>query len=309
MRVQHPVIDMRCRPAFLHRFFGAEPGTPEFDTVRWMNRRLGSSDVDHFTRSRDLPSLVAELDDAGIARAVVVARSTPTVRVLNDEVAALARQSEGRLIGVASVDPLHLGREGALMEGRRAVTTLGLAGINFDTGFYATGLRADDERLMPLYQLCAELRVPAFVMSGPTTPDLRLNDPLAVDVVARAFPSLSIVCCHGFWPNIEGMLSVAFRNENVFVSPDMYVFAPGGGRYIEAANGFLAGQLLFGTSYPFRPLAQSLQDFLALGLSATAQRRAMWDTPAALFGLAASSAVPDSLSAPVNSCAGSDPNS
>lgn len=281
----HPVIDMRCRPAFLHRFFGAEPGTPEFETVRWMNRRVGSEDVDHFTRARDVRSLVAELDEAGITRAVVVARSTPSVRVANDDVAALAAQSGGRLIGIASVDPLELGRDAAVAEARRAVQTLGLAGVNFDAGFFATGLRADDERLMPLYEVCAVLSVPAFVMSGPTTPDLRLNDPLAVDAVARTFPSLPVVCCHGFWPNVEGMLAVAFRHENVFVSPDMYIFAPGGGRYVEAANGFMARQLLFGTSYPFRPLAQTVRDFCALGLSATARRRAMWDTPAALFGL------------------------
>ena len=79
-------------------------------------------------------------------------------------------------------------------------------------------------------KVAADLGVPVFVMSGPTTPDLRLNDPLAVDTVARAFPTLKIVCCHAFWPNIDGMLAVAFRNENVYVSPDMYIFAPGGSR-------------------------------------------------------------------------------
>ena len=33
------------------------------------------------------------------------------------------------------------------------------------------------------------------------------------------------------------MVGVAFRRENVFVSPDMYMFSPGGKLYIEAANG------------------------------------------------------------------------
>jgi hypothetical protein len=279
------IVDMRCRPSFLHRFFGAEPGTPEFETVRWMNARVGSLDVDHFTRAGDVAGLLAELDGAGISHAVVVARSTPTVRVSNDAVAAIARQSDGRLIGIASIDPLDLVRDEAAAEARRAVEGLGLAGINIDAGFYATGMRADDDRLLPLYEACQSLGVPAFVMSGPTTPDLRLNDPLAVDNVARSFPSLPIVCCHGFWPNVEGMLAVAFRNENVFVSPDMYIFAPGGSRYVEAANGFLARQLLFGTSYPFRPLAQSVHDFVALGLTPAARQAATWETPARLLGL------------------------
>ena len=89
MALPHPVIDMRCRPSFLHRFFGASPGTPEFETVRWMNRRVGSDDADHFTRAGDVPALLDEMDDAGITRAVVVARSTPTVRVSNAAVARL----------------------------------------------------------------------------------------------------------------------------------------------------------------------------------------------------------------------------
>jgi len=36
------VIDLRCRPAYLHDFFGATPGSPEFETARWLNRRVGA---------------------------------------------------------------------------------------------------------------------------------------------------------------------------------------------------------------------------------------------------------------------------
>ncbi len=45
-----PVVDMRSRPTFLHRFFGAEPDTPEFGVARWLNARVGSREVEHFTR-------------------------------------------------------------------------------------------------------------------------------------------------------------------------------------------------------------------------------------------------------------------
>lgn len=283
MTLPFDVVDMRCRPAFLHRFFGAEPGTAEFETVRWMNRRVGSTDPDHFTRAPDTAALLREMTAAGIGAAVVVARSTPAVRVSNDAVAALAAESDGRLIGIASVDPLYLGPAASVAEAMRALTELGLAGVNLDAGFYARGLAADDPLLFPLYEVCAARGVPAFVMSGPTTPDLAHNAPLAIDTVARNFPKLAIVCCHGFWPRIDDMLAVAFRHENVFVSPDMYVFAPGGGRYVEAANGFLGAQFLFGTSYPFRPLGQSLADFRALPLTEAARAAALWDNPRRLF--------------------------
>ena len=123
-------------------------------------------------------------------------------------------------------------------------------------------------------------------MSGPTTPDLAFNDPLAVDVVARTFPDLPIVCCHGFYPRVGDMLAVAFRNENVFVSPDMYMFSPGGRLYIEAANGFLQDQYLFGSSYPFRAMAQSVEDLGRIGLAERVIAKVRGGTARRLLGLA-----------------------
>jgi predicted TIM-barrel fold metal-dependent hydrolase len=278
------IIDMRLRPPFLHPFFGALPGTPEGELVRWVNRRVGAADPDHFTRYATLGDVVSGMDDAGIELGVTVGRSTPTVRIENDTVAALAAQSGGRLIGVASVDPVALGREAAVAEAVRAVRTLGLAAVNLDAGFYATPLRADDERLMPVYEACMALDVPAFIMSGPTTPDLAFNDPLAIDAVARDFPKLPIVVCHGCYPNIDLMIGVAFRHENVFVSPDMYLWAPGGRRYAEAATGFLRDQLLFGSSFPFRPMRQSVEDWRALKMSAEINTRVLGGNAARLFG-------------------------
>ncbi|MBV8679054.1 MAG: hypothetical protein JO338_01250, partial [Aquitalea sp.] len=44
------IIDMRCRPAYLHDFFGATPGNAAFEAARWLNRRVGSREDSHFTR-------------------------------------------------------------------------------------------------------------------------------------------------------------------------------------------------------------------------------------------------------------------
>jgi predicted TIM-barrel fold metal-dependent hydrolase len=280
-----PIVDMRSRPSFLHPFFGADPNAPEDGVVRWLNGRVGAKEVAHYTRSRSIEGFVSEMDGAGIAVAVMVARSVPGVRVSNDDLAAAARHDPKRLIGIASVDPVELGRDAAVAEARRAVTELGFKGINLDAGFYGSPMRADDERLMPLYELCQTLAVPAFVMSGPTTPDLRLNDPLAVDRVAKTFPKLPIVCCHGFYPHVDAMVTVAFRNENVYVSPDMYTFAPVGGLYVEAANGFLRDQFLFGSSFPFRPMGQGVADFARLGLTEEALDHAYWRNADRLLGL------------------------
>lgn len=280
-----PVVDMRSRPSFLHKFFGAVPDAPEFGVVRWLNKRVGAVEIDHFTRGQTVEGFVAEMDGAGIDVAVMVARSVPGVRIGNDDLAQVAAHSPTRLVGIASVDPIELGRKAALAEAHRAVTALGMKGINLDAGFYATAMKADDERLMPFYELCEELHIPAFVMSGPTTPDLRMNDPFAVDRVAKIFPKLPIVCSHGFYPHVEEMVTVAFRNENVFVSPDMYTFAPGGGLYVEAANGFMRDQFMFGSSFPFRPMKQGVGDFRALGLNDAALEAGLWRNASRVLGL------------------------
>jgi predicted TIM-barrel fold metal-dependent hydrolase len=278
---------MRSRPAFLHEFFGSTPSTPEYEVVRWLNKRVGSRDIDHFNRARDAKGFVSEMDASGITAAVMVARSVPGVRVSNDDLATVAAIAPDRLIAVASVDPIDLGVNKAVAEATRAVKELGHKGINIDAGFYAEPLKAHDERLMPLYELCQTLGVPAFVMSGPTTPDLTFNDPFAVDIIAKTFPKLKIVCCHGFYPRVADIITVAFRNENVFVSPDMYTFAPGGGLYVEAANGFMKDQFLFGSSYPFRPMKQGVEDFQALGLSDDAYAAATYKNAEALFNMPA----------------------
>lgn len=259
------IIDMRSRPAFLHDFYGATPGTAAFDGARWLNRRVGAKDDRHFVASHSLDGFVGEVREAGITRAVVVGRDTPALSISNDTIADLT-VGHSELVGIASVDPQAQGTRGAVAEVERSITQLGLKAVNVEPGFGAPPLRADDPLLLPVYDACRQLDVPVFVMSGPTTPDPDFNDPAAVARVALNFPQLRIVCHHGFWPRVAEIVGVAFRHENVFLVPDMYLFLPGSQLYVEAANGFMREQLLFGSSYPFRPMKQTIDDFLALGI-------------------------------------------
>ena len=281
--VPKPIIDMRIRPPFLHKFFGSTPGTPEYDVVRWLGARVGSNDLDHFTRVRNSADLLAEMDAAAITVGVVVARSVPGVRVTNDEVARVVSADPRRLVGIGLVDPQHLGLEAAIAEVRRAVTILGCRAINVDPGFLEKPIKADDSLLFPIYQVAQELGVPVFIMSGPTTPNLSDSEPRSIARVAKAFPKLSIVACHGCWPFVQEMIAVALMHPNVFVSPDMYTFLPGGQLYIEAANGFMKDQLLFGTAYPFKPMKQGVDEFLRLGLRSNVVDNVMYLNAAKLL--------------------------
>jgi hypothetical protein len=88
---------------------------------------------------------------------------------------------------------------------------------------------------------------------GNAGPDLTFSHPVQVDRLADRHPKLQIIAAHGSWPWVTEILGVAFRRTNVWVSPDMYLFLPGGQMYVEAANGYLQDRFLFGTAYPALP--------------------------------------------------------
>lgn len=279
------IIDMRCRPAYLHDFFGATPGNAAFEAARWLNRRVGSREDSHFTRSLTAQGFIGEVIEAGLKRAVVVGRHTPAQQLPNDTIHQIVSGHEA-LLGIAGVDPALQGVDAAVQEAERAIRSLGLAGIDIEPGFGEPPRYADDPVYFPIYETCAALGVPVFLMSGPTTPDARYNDPAPLARVAAAFPTLPIVCYHGFWPHVAEVIGIAFRHENILLVPDMYQFLPGSQLYIDAANGFMADQLLFGSSYPFRPIRQSVNDLLGLGLRPEVQDKVLYRNAARLFGIA-----------------------
>ena len=279
------VIDMRCRPAYLHDFFGATPDSAGASTARWLNRRVGTRGNDeHFAPSRTPQGFLDEVRDAGLSRAVVVGRHTPSQHLPNDLIHSIVRDHD-ELLGIASIDPALQGIEGALAEIDRAISGLGLAGIDLEPGFAAPARHPDDALYWPIYEHLQARGIPLFLMSGPTTPDPAFNNPDHLAKVAQAFPQLSIVCYHGYWPNVQQALGVAFRYPNIYLVPDMYLFQPGSDAYVQAANGFLADQLLFGSSYPFRPIRQSIDDVLSLGFNASVLDNVLYGNAARLFGL------------------------
>lgn len=258
------VIDMRSRPAFLHDFYGKTRGTPEFEVVKWLNGRVGTKDVEHFTASKDVNSFVKEIKNTKIAASVIVGRDTPGIKHSNDEIRKLVKGHKS-LVGIGSIDPHRTGVRAAVEEVERAINVLGLKGINVEPGFGSPPRPADDPMLFPIYDICDQLGVPVTIMSGPTAPSLDMVRPSAVGHIAKAFPNLTIVCYHGFYPFVEEIIGVAFRWQNVHIVPDMYIFAPGSKLYVEAANGCMREQILFGSSYPFRPMGQSIDDYAELG--------------------------------------------
>lgn len=290
------IIDLRCRPSFLHDFYGKTPGTQAYETARWLNRRTGSHDDEHFARSTDLDAFVEEVKAAGLSQAVIVGRDTPTLRHTNEEIHGLVSRHR-ELLGIGSVNPQGQGPKAVTHEIQRAVRQLGMVGINIEPGFGDPPLKADHPVLFPVYEACQALGVPVFLMSGPTSPSLDHTDPAPIGRVAATFPDLSIGVFHGAWPYAAEIIGVAFKHPNVFIIPDMYIFLPGGRLYVEAGNGFLRDQLLFATSYPFRAMKQTVEDFLRLGWKDEVLDGVLHGNAERILGLAAAPAAAEPLHA------------
>ena len=268
----------------MHDFYGARRGVPEFVAAKWLNGRTGSKDPEHFIRSQNEAGYLEEIRTAGIASAVVIGRDTPAIKNDNDQIAGLVSRHP-ELIGAGSVDPDRLGAASAVVEAERAVKTLGLKAINVEPGFGLPPRHFDDPVLLPLYEALQAWRTPVFLMTGPTTPDLAYNNPETIGRVARAFPRLQIVVHHGAWPRVTEIIGVAFRYANVTLVPDMYIFQPGGALYVEAANGALSDQVAFGSSYPFRAMAQSIEEYGRLGFRDEVREKVFFSNAARLIGL------------------------
>ncbi|PPD10619.1 amidohydrolase family protein [Methylophilus sp.] len=282
--MKQKIIDLRNRPAFLHDFFGATPNTPAYETAKWLNQRVGSVEPEHFRRSYTVEGYLQEIDDAGIDIAVVVGRETPDLTIDDQQIANLVTHSQ-KLVGLGSVDIASRGVDSTLAVIEKAIHHYGFKAINIEPGFGKPARQVDDPLFDPVYDACQQYGVPVCVMSGPTTPDLDYAHPNAVARLARKYPQLNIICFHGYYPFVNEIVGAAFRYPNLYLVPDMYIFQPGAELYVQAANQFLGDQLLFGTSYPFRPMEQTVADFAALGFKDAVLEKVFYQNAARVLNL------------------------
>jgi hypothetical protein len=208
-----------------------------------------------------------EMDNAGVDKGILVGRQAGHRVVSNDDIAELRGQYPGRFpFAIAGINGIDV--PAAVREVERTVTGMGFNGIAVDPGWYDPPMYVDDPRLYPIYARCAErmgvLYLTCSLMQGP---DISYAEPWRIQRVANDFPTLQIVVVHGAFPYTSEMLGVMIANAplgNLWVLPDFFQFIPGfpGAQdWVEAANHYLGDRILYASSYPVRPLQQSLDEF------------------------------------------------
>lgn len=276
------IIDFRLRPptaGYLETVMYTDPARRDR-----LTRQLGLKPAPS-AAERSMPLCLAEMDEAGIARAVLPARhSNLHGSTTNAAVAAIMAAHPGRFLGFAAVDPTQRRRAVAQIE---EAIALGFSGVNIEPGAYPEPLYPDDRRLYPLYAHCEDADLPVLMMAGGNGgPDLSYSSPVHVDRVAADFPSLRIIVSHGGWPWVHQILHVAYRRPNLYLSPDMYLVNMAGMQdYLDAANGYLQDRLLYASSYPLCPIVEYAQWFRRLPIAAEIMPKLLYGNAAALLRL------------------------
>jgi hypothetical protein len=210
---------------------------------------------------------IREMDEAGVDKGILVGRQAGHRIISNDDIAELRDQYPKRFpLAIAGISGIDV--PAAIHEVERTITKLGFSGIAVDPGWWVPPMYVDDPRIYPIYAKCAELKgvlyLTCSLMQGP---DISYAEPWRIQRVANAFPTLQIVVVHGAFPYTREMLGVMIANAplgNLWVVPDFFQFIPGfpGAQdWVDAANHYLGDRILYASSYPVRPLKQSLEEF------------------------------------------------
>jgi predicted TIM-barrel fold metal-dependent hydrolase len=284
------IIDARVRPPFkslkhvLAPAPGSRPPVKRSPLVSGYERPPSM-----VQKSFDL--FMKEMDDAGVDKGILVGRQAGHRVVSNDDIAELRDMHPDRFpVAIAGVDGSNL--EAALHEVERAITGMGFKGIAMDPGWSVPPLYVDDKSLYPIYSKCSDLGgvmyLTCSLMQGP---DISYAEPVRIQRVANDFPTLQIVVVHGAFPFTNEMLGVMIANAslgNLWIAPDFFQFIPGfaGAQdWVDAANYYMGDRMLYASSYPVRPLKQSLEEFRRFSYKSGVLENILAKNAANLFGI------------------------
>lgn len=277
------IIDFRLRPplrGFLDMVMYTKP-----ERRNKFTRQLGLEPAPS-AMQRSMPMLLEEMKSVNVVAGVVTARVSDYFgSVSNDDVVAMCKDYPGVLYGMAAVDPTYRVRAFKQID---AALAAGFKGVTIEPGAYPVPLHSDERKLYPIYGYLEDRNVPTVIMNGGNAgPDLSYSDPMTIDRVAADFPRLRIVISHGNWPWVREILHVAFRRDNVALSPDMYFHnAPGMDDYLRAADSWMADRFYFATAYPLVPLKAYTEWFVKLPLKPENMERIVYHNTAELLGIA-----------------------
>ncbi len=239
--------------------------------------------IDH---PSDEASYAGTLAAAGVTRYVVAsyAHRTGMARDVNDWLHGFA----DRHAGAIPLGTVYPGDPDAVVEARRALDDLGVAGLKVHCEVQRTA--PDDPRMLPVYDLVRERG--RFVLihagTGPFGGNAFTSSAAGVGRLLAALPGLQVVVAHMGLYETADFLPLLDRHPSLHLDTTM-AFAhdsPFGRRIDRSVVAAYADRILYGTDWPNvpYPYGEERDGLLALGLAGDAYRAIFHDNAARLLG-------------------------
>ena len=216
---------------------------------------------DSIFRSFTPDSLLAEMDAAGVERAILtVGSNRPSEQVL-----AFPKQDPERFVLSVVVDPRRGMRAVRELEALAKSEPVVLARV---TPFMVGGLPPTDYRYFPVYTKCIDLQLPISINTGLPGPPMpgRCQDPMYIDEIAYFLPELTIVMAHGADPWWDVAIRLMIKYKNLFLMTSAYApkyFPP---ELIHYMNTRGQHKILFASDHPVLDFARCVPEAEALPL-------------------------------------------
>lgn len=214
----------------------------------------------------DMEQLFADMDDAGVSRALVSCRRGHNVE--NADIAEACEKYSDKLYGFVEIDPRD-GVDYGLDEIEKYVINGPCVGVAIEPGFNRRGaMYASDESFEFIFEKCEKENIPLyFNFGGFIGPDHSYCNPQMISDIGKKYPKLKMMIAHAAYPYVMEIIHVAVNNPNIYLLPDMYGFdIPGGDLYIKAANSMLPNQIIFGSAYPIFSIKAAANYYMNCGL-------------------------------------------
>jgi uncharacterized protein len=239
--------------------------------------------ADRLMAGIEVDAMVAEMDAAGIDRALCSAGPLIPNRVVEEAVAA----HPDRLIGVASVDPWGPdGVMGAVRELRRLVEDKGFVGLKLEP--FINDRVLTEARWYPLYAACVDLDITLQTQvgnTGPPTYPSETGRPLYVDRIAVEFPDLRIVAGHIGLPWTDEMLAIAWKHPNVWIDTSVYPPKRYPDAFVKFMTSYGQDKAIWASDWPMLDFDRALTGLDDLGLSDDVRRKFLHDNCVRAFAL------------------------
>lgn len=270
------IIDFRVRPIFKdYESFSKE-------NIDRFLKAFGYEESESL-KNRSVESLIKELDEADIIKSVVPGRGLYSSDI-NDTLLELEALYPDKFVIFPFLDVTK--PEKALQDIDKYIINGNRKGASIEP-YLGNDLKFDDERIFPIYRKLEENNIPVMAtVSGLVGRIIDNTIPAQVSIVLTAFPKLKFIAAHGGWPWFNEMVAITFKFPNLYLTADFEGTRGAGADMLRHGALYMASnQIVYASSYPYAPIAGSVQSVRDWKLPDEIEQKVLYDNAAKLLGI------------------------